>query len=988
MKKENYRNDDSNADIHNARPKDVSKNALKWEKSNKVITTSTKIFTRTTFSDLQLHPFLSDLLQSPNEGQKKGFNLSTCTTIQAKSIPMNINNSRTNVLMKSQTGSGKTLSYLIPIINELMSLSPPVQREDGTRALIIAPTRELCNQIADVLSKLTQCCVRIVGGCLSGGEKKKSEKARLRKGIVVLTSTPGRLLDHIRATESFDLTNLRWIVMDEVDRLLDMGFEQTILEILSRIKGERLPGLKEEHFSPQGATPAHKSNSNLEKKYHQQNLALSKKVSHPEELRYLLASATLTNAVKQLAWPIMGSFNRKIGFCVVDGDQGNVSTIHHEDDLYYMKPDNSNHQLESDKKNTPEEEKGTKKLRSTMVSGEDHVDAPTRLAQYSMIVPCKWRLSALLSFLYLRRHQKVIVFFSTCDSVDFHALAMRGMNWPQGLEGMNFHQNNNNSSNNRDGDRDSREEGGGRGNGTGEKNDFTFQSFDEVNWTEHAALFERSLSQQNKNNNNSNNKGNNDSNAENDNNNPEAIMQSVLSKKRHSQSTTLDPLNWKFTGLFGENTPIMRLHGKVPQSIRKMVYKEFSKAKQGILLCTDVAARGLDLPKVDYILQYDPPCETSDYIHRIGRTARCGLAGSALLFVLPSEQLYLNLLSSYGLSLEPLSSQSMFQEIAKEIPGINPKKFKNYDEIASVVIQKTIESMIDGNKLLLLSAIQAYNSFLRAYTTHSADSKGIFRLNLVHLGHLAKSFGLKEKPKDFKNTHQKMIINDVIGKIFNGEFASKEFKANLLPKKSSNNNKKEEEEEDEEADDQKKKNIDKKQKQKKSTQAEEQEEEEEAEENEEENEEEDNQRMVISDSEDDEQDEEEEKEEEEEEEEEELDHNEKNKNQKKRKLESETDVSNNTNKNSQKNKKAKKEEVEEKTNKKQKKNESTTVVPPALANPLQEEVENVFGLGKRKLSFGKKSGKKSLAPSGKFRKGGSYFRKKLRSKLSSEFSAN
>jgi ATP-dependent RNA helicase DDX31/DBP7 len=974
MEKENYRNDDSNADIHNVRPKDVSKNALKWEKSNKVITTSTKIFTRTTFSDLQLHPFLSDLLQSPNEGQKKGFNLSTCTTIQAKSIPMNINNSRTNVLMKSQTGSGKTLSYLIPIIHELMSLSPPVQREDGTRALIIAPTRELCNQIADVLSKLTQCCVRIVGGCLSGGEKKKSEKARLRKGIVVLTSTPGRLLDHIRATESFDLTNLRWIVMDEVDRLLDMGFEQTILEILSRIKGERLPGLKEEHFSPQGATPTNKSNSNLEKKYHQQNLALSKKVSHPEELRYLLASATLTNAVKQLAWPIMGSFNRKIGFCVVDGDQGSVSTIHHEDDLYYMKPDNSNNQLESqstDKKNTPEEEKGTKKLRATMVSGEDHVDAPTRLAQYSMIVPCKWRLSALLSFLYLRRHQKVIVFFSTCDSVDFHALAMRGMSWPTGLEGMNFHQNNNNSnSSNRDGDRDSKE-GGGGGSG-GEKNDFTFQSFDEVNWTEHAALFERSLNQQNKN----NNKGNNDSNAENDNNNPEAIMQSVLSKKRHSQSTTLDPLNWKFTGVFGENTPIMRLHGKVPQSIRKLVYKEFSKAKQGILLCTDVAARGLDLPKVDYILQYDPPCETSDYIHRIGRTARCGLAGSALLFVLPSEQLYLNLLSSYGLSLEPLSSQSMFQEIAKEIPGINAKKFKNYDEIASVVIQKTIESMIDGNKLLLLSAIQAYNSFLRSYTTHSADSKGIFRLNLVHLGHLAKSFGLKEKPKDFKNTHQKMIINDVIGKIFNGEFASKEFKANLLPKKSSN--KKEEEEEEEEGDDQrKKKNKDKKQKKKKSIEVEEQE-------NEEENEEEE-QRMVISDSEEDEQNEEEE------EDEEELDHNEKNKNQKKRKLESETVVSSNNN-NHQKNKKTKEEEVEEKKNKKPK-NETTTVVPPppaapALSNSLQEEVEKVFGLGKRKLSFGKKSGKKSLAPSGNFRKGGSYFRKKLRSQLSSEFSAN
>jgi ATP-dependent RNA helicase DDX31/DBP7 len=57
----------------------------------------------------------------------------------------------------------------------------------------------------------------------SGGEKKKSEKARLRKGVVVLVSTPGRLLDHLKTTESFTLKNLRWIILDEADRLLDMG---------------------------------------------------------------------------------------------------------------------------------------------------------------------------------------------------------------------------------------------------------------------------------------------------------------------------------------------------------------------------------------------------------------------------------------------------------------------------------------------------------------------------------------------------------------------------------------------------------------------------------------------------------------------------------------------------------------------------------------------------------------------------------------------
>ena len=109
------------------------------------------------------------------------------------------------------------------MINRMMLADPPIQRADGTRGLIIAPTRELCLQISDILTKLTSVCVRIVGGCITGGEKRKSEKARLRKGVVILVSTPGRLLDHLKATESFSMAHLSWLVMDEADRLLDMG---------------------------------------------------------------------------------------------------------------------------------------------------------------------------------------------------------------------------------------------------------------------------------------------------------------------------------------------------------------------------------------------------------------------------------------------------------------------------------------------------------------------------------------------------------------------------------------------------------------------------------------------------------------------------------------------------------------------------------------------------------------------------------------------
>ena len=133
--------------------------------------------------------------------------------------------------------------------------------------------------------------------------------------------------------------------------------------------------------------------------------------------------------------------------------------------------------------------------------------------------------------------------------------------------------------------------------------------------------------------------------------------------------------------MLGSQRKMYRLHGNVPQAVRKTVYQQFCAAEKGILLCTDVAARGLDLPNVDWILQYDPPCETADYVHRIGRTARKGRSGCALLFLLPSEAAYIPLLASHGLQPEALSLQSLFLDAAKHIPGA--AKFKNVDEMVS-----------------------------------------------------------------------------------------------------------------------------------------------------------------------------------------------------------------------------------------------------------------------------------------------------------------
>jgi ATP-dependent RNA helicase DDX31/DBP7 len=206
---------------YHAKPRDLDQalHALEKPKDASEALPS-QVFSVNSFSTFALEKRLVDVIQKPESDG--GMGLSTCTNVQSIVVPTLLKQ-RQNVLIKSQTGSGKTLSYLLPIINDLMTLSPKVDRTDGSRALILAPTRELCTQISEVLQKLTQCCVWIVGGCITGGERRKSEKGRLRKGVTVLVATPGRLMDHMNATESFVLNKLRWVVLDEVDRLLDMG---------------------------------------------------------------------------------------------------------------------------------------------------------------------------------------------------------------------------------------------------------------------------------------------------------------------------------------------------------------------------------------------------------------------------------------------------------------------------------------------------------------------------------------------------------------------------------------------------------------------------------------------------------------------------------------------------------------------------------------------------------------------------------------------
>ncbi|KAK3087930.1 hypothetical protein FSP39_012561 [Pinctada imbricata] len=152
--------------------------------------------------------------------------LSQMTTVQQLAIPRIMEGK--DVLVKSQTGAGKTLCYAVPIIQDLQGRNPRVQRNDGVHAIIIVPSREPFQWIVPCY--------------LIGGEKTKAQKARLRKGMNILVATPGRLMDHIEHTASLSLANVQWLVLDEADRMLDMGYEKEVAKILTKLNNAKTSG--------------------------------------------------------------------------------------------------------------------------------------------------------------------------------------------------------------------------------------------------------------------------------------------------------------------------------------------------------------------------------------------------------------------------------------------------------------------------------------------------------------------------------------------------------------------------------------------------------------------------------------------------------------------------------------------------------------------------------------------------------------------------
>lgn len=172
------------------------------------------------------------LSQRTRRGLKKA-GYTDMTDIQAKSLPISLKGK--DVLGAARTGSGKTLAFLTPVLEILYrnKWGP----SDGLGALVISPTRELAIQIFEVLRKIGPYHT-FSAGLVIGGKDVKQEKDRLSR-MNILVATPGRLLQHMDQTLGFDTSNLQVLVLDEADRILDMGFSRTLNAIIENLPRDR-----------------------------------------------------------------------------------------------------------------------------------------------------------------------------------------------------------------------------------------------------------------------------------------------------------------------------------------------------------------------------------------------------------------------------------------------------------------------------------------------------------------------------------------------------------------------------------------------------------------------------------------------------------------------------------------------------------------------------------------------------------------------------
>uniref|UniRef100_A0A8D1SMS9 ATP-dependent RNA helicase n=1 Tax=Sus scrofa TaxID=9823 RepID=A0A8D1SMS9_PIG len=415
---------------------------------------------------------LTDLVNENTLRAIKEMGFTNMTEIQHKSIRPLLEGR--DLLAAAKTGSGKTLAFLIPAVELIVKLR--FMPRNGTGVLILSPTRELAMQTFGVLKELMTHHVHTYG-LIMGGSNRSAEAQKLANGINIVVATPGRLLDHMQNTPGFMYKNLQCLVIDEADRILDVGFEEELKQIIKLL---------------------------------------------PTRRQTMLFSATQTRKVEDLA---RISLKKEPLYVGVDDDKANAT-----------------------------------------------VDG---LEQGYVVCPSEKRFLLLFTFLKKNRKKKLMVFFSSCKSVKYH--------------------------------------------------------YELLNYID---------------------------------------------------------------------LPVLAIHGRQKQNKRTTTFFQFCNADSGILLCTDVAARGLDIPEVDWIVQYDPPDDPK--------------------------------VTSILRNLVIILTAAWFC-----------RYYKAWSKIQYFFLFQ-LEKLIEKNYFLHKSAQEAYKSYIRAYDSHSL--KQIFNVNNLNLPQVALSFGFKVPP--------------------------------------------------------------------------------------------------------------------------------------------------------------------------------------------------------------------------------------------------
>lgn len=167
---------------------------------------------------------------------------------------------------------------------------------------------------------------------------------------------------------------------------------------------------------------------------------------------------------------------------------------------------------------------------------------------------------------------------------------------------------------------------------------------------------------------------------------------------------------------------IFGIHGKMKDK-RYKIFEAFRASESGVLLCTDVMARGIDIPEVNWVLQYDPPSSAAAFVHRCGRTARIGRDGSALVFLLRTEDAYVDFIHrNQNVTLEEMEAPEPFPKTLEKARALQL-----------------------ADRAILDKATRAFVSHIQAYAKHECSV--ILRLKDLDMGKLATGFGLAKLPK-------------------------------------------------------------------------------------------------------------------------------------------------------------------------------------------------------------------------------------------------